>query len=210
LLTPFAMCAAFPPSDYYGVSAPPGPVSRRCACPAAALAARARAEPDGSHVHCRSIDERGVQLCPCGLATVTPQTFTVASLPTTQASSGVTKTRSRALMCAASTPYPPDLRWGLRLRGFMTLVPLLRLLVSLTRPGPSGSTRPSWLRRGCFPPSPAPPGSGCPQLQPAAATTGRRRSLTSTRSRWGRSGAPCRCYHRWVSPNRLPNPACTA
>ena len=143
LLTPFAMCAAFPPSDYYGVSAPPGPVSRRCACPAAALAARARAEPDGSHVHCRSIDERGVQLCPCGLATVTPQTFTVASLPTTQASSGVTKTRSRALMCAASTPYPPDLRRGLRLRGFMTLVPLVRLLVSLTRPGPSGSTRPS-------------------------------------------------------------------
>ena len=28
-----------------------------------------------------SIDERGAQLYPCGIATVTPQTFTVASRP---------------------------------------------------------------------------------------------------------------------------------
>ena len=29
----------------------------------------------------KSIDERGVQLYPCGIATVTPQIFTVASWP---------------------------------------------------------------------------------------------------------------------------------
>jgi hypothetical protein len=40
-----------------------------------------RATPDGSHVHLKSVDERGVQLYPCGIATVTPQIFTVASWP---------------------------------------------------------------------------------------------------------------------------------
>ena len=29
----------------------------------------------------KSVDERGVQLYPCGIATVTPQIFTVASWP---------------------------------------------------------------------------------------------------------------------------------
>jgi len=24
----------------------------------------------------------------------------------------------------------------------------------------------------------------------------------------GRPGAPCRCFHRWVSPSRLPHPPC--
>src|SRR6266545_1286906 len=37
---------------------------------------------DGSRVHCDSLDEGGVQLCPCGIATATPQHFTVASRPT--------------------------------------------------------------------------------------------------------------------------------
>jgi len=35
--------------------------------------------PGGSHVHLKSIDGWGAQLYPCGIATVTPQTFTVAS-----------------------------------------------------------------------------------------------------------------------------------
>ena len=34
---------------------------------------------DGSHVHCDSLDEEGAQLYPCGIATTTPQHFTVAS-----------------------------------------------------------------------------------------------------------------------------------
>jgi hypothetical protein len=34
---------------------------------------------DGSHVHHAPFDRIDVQLFPCGLATATPQTFTVAS-----------------------------------------------------------------------------------------------------------------------------------
>jgi len=34
--------------------------------------------PSGSRVHCCSLDRGGAQLCPCGLATATPQTFTMA------------------------------------------------------------------------------------------------------------------------------------
>jgi hypothetical protein len=33
---------------------------------------------DGSHVHTEPFDGVGAQLCPCSLATATPQTFTVA------------------------------------------------------------------------------------------------------------------------------------
>lgn len=33
----------------------------------------------GSHVHCEPIEEGGAQLCPCDIATATPQAFTVAS-----------------------------------------------------------------------------------------------------------------------------------
>ena len=51
----------------------------------------------------------------------------------------------------------------------------------LAGPGPSGSAGPSRRCRGCLPPSPASPGSGCPQLRHAAATTRRRRSLTPAR-----------------------------
>jgi hypothetical protein len=35
----------------------------------------------GSHVHCCPVDGLGTRLCPCGIATATPQTFTVASRP---------------------------------------------------------------------------------------------------------------------------------
>lgn len=59
----------------------------------------------------------------------------------------------------------------------------LHLLTSLDEPAPSGSTGASRRCRGCSPPSPAFPGSGCPQLHQAAATAQRRRSLTSTRLR---------------------------
>src|SRR5262249_62342673 len=50
--------------------------------PTDALAARDRADRDGSRVHCDSLDEGGAQLCPCGIATATPQHFTMASRPT--------------------------------------------------------------------------------------------------------------------------------
>ena len=74
------MRRALPGSEYYGGSAPPR-AGRLTASPARirALAARDRADQDGSRVHCDSLDEGGAQLCPCGIATATPQHFTVAS-----------------------------------------------------------------------------------------------------------------------------------
>jgi hypothetical protein len=61
---------------YYGGSAPPQ-AGRPTAGPARAraLAARGRADRDGSRVHCDSLGEGGAQLCPCGIATATPQHF---------------------------------------------------------------------------------------------------------------------------------------
>jgi hypothetical protein len=44
---------------------------------------------DGSRVHCESIDQLGIQLCPGSIATITPQAFTVASPPARQAGFGV-------------------------------------------------------------------------------------------------------------------------
>jgi len=70
---------------------------------------------------------------------------------------------------------------GLFLRGVTTLVPCVHLLVSLAAPAPSGSPGASRRCRGCLPPSPASPGSGCPQLHRSAATDRWWRSLTSTR-----------------------------
>jgi hypothetical protein len=48
----------------------------------------------------------------------------------------------------------------------MTLVAHVRLSVPLAGPGPSGSAGPSRRCQGCFPSSPASPGSDCPPLRP--------------------------------------------
>ena len=77
------MCRAFPGSEYYGGSAPSRP-DRSTVDPArpTALDAWQQGEDrDGSRVHCDSLDEGGARLCPCGIATATPQHFTVASRP---------------------------------------------------------------------------------------------------------------------------------
>jgi len=39
------------------------------------------AETGGSRVHCHPVSGPGTRLYPCGVATATPQTFTVASHP---------------------------------------------------------------------------------------------------------------------------------
>ena len=67
------------------------------------------------------------------------------------------------------------------LRSVQPLVPHVRLSVLLAGPGPSGSAGPSRRCQGCFPPSPASPGSGCPQLHRTAATSQRRWPLTTAR-----------------------------
>jgi len=60
---------------------------------------------------------------------------------------------------------PPDCSWW-AVRRLPTPVPCIRLSISLAGPAPSGSTGTSRHCQGCFHPIPAPPGSGCPQLQP--------------------------------------------
>src|SRR5207247_7794434 len=80
-----------------------------------------------------------------------------------------------------SGPYPPG--WSRRHRyGASTTGSLaLRLLTSLAGPGSSGSADPSRRCRGCFPPSPAIPGSGCRPLHQTAATARRWSPSISTR-----------------------------
>ena len=79
-LEPFAMWPAFPAPDYYGSSAPPRRhQSTTDPTGATALAARVRGPPGWFP---RSLSDRstgGAQLCPCSIAMVTPQTFTMAS-----------------------------------------------------------------------------------------------------------------------------------
>ena len=60
----------------------PGPVGGRRAQPAPPRRVRSgRQDRDGSRVHCDSLDEGGARLGPCGIATATPQHFTMASRP---------------------------------------------------------------------------------------------------------------------------------
>jgi hypothetical protein len=77
--------------------------------PYPALAAQDRADRDGSRVHCDSLDEGGAQLYPCGIATATPQHFTVASRQTSTCPPGSSPPVMKERVRAAPGPYPPDL-----------------------------------------------------------------------------------------------------
>jgi hypothetical protein len=109
------MCSAFPNSEYYGDSAPSGAFSRRCAYPRypARMGRCEEPSPDGSRVHCGSLDRGGARLCPCGLAMATPQTFTMASLASLASLNRVSPAqkvpdrRTRRPGCAAPGPDPP-------------------------------------------------------------------------------------------------------
>src|SRR6266851_4309061 len=69
-----------------------------------------------------------------------------------------------------------------KLKDVTTPVPRVLLSATLAGPAPSGSAAHVPALSGLLLPSPAPPGSGCPQLQRPAATGHRRRSLTFTRT----------------------------
>ena len=111
-------------------------------------------------------DGIGAQLCPCNIATATPQAFTVASRPATSPSPKSSPPQHAGARC-----NPALIRQvragGLLLRSVQPLVPHVRLSVSLAGPGPSGSAGPSRRCQGCFHPPPRPRRSGCPQLQRA-------------------------------------------
>ena len=80
-----------------------------------------------------------------------------------------------------SSPYPPDLssrKFKRRNSAGSSRIP--SRLARRTRP--IRQYQAVTALSGLLPPSPATPGSGCPQPHPAAATTGRRRSSTSIRN----------------------------
>lgn len=75
--------------------------------------------------------------------------------------------------CAPRPALIRQVRAGGPLRDVTTLVPRVLLSVSLAGPAPSGSAGHVPALSGLLLPSPASPGSGCPQLH-RPATTGRR------------------------------------
>ena len=101
---------------------------------------------DGSRVHCDPLDEGGARLCPCGIATATPQHFTVASDRTTHESVRSSPTpprpdRATESGAGARRSRPTSARFGAGsvLRDFVTPVPRVLLSVTLAGPAPSGS-----------------------------------------------------------------------
>jgi hypothetical protein len=175
------MWTAFPSSDYYAGSAPPGAHSRRRTCPPPARPAGRRATPDGSHVHHLTV-RRGR----CPAIPLRPRHAYAADLQRGLLDRRHEPAEKFPTHHVGARRIPAHIRQvgagGVPLRGVRALVPHVHLPVLLAGPGPSGSTGPSRRCRGCYPPSPAPPGSGCPQLHHAAATTRRTRSFTSSRS----------------------------
>ena len=113
----------------------------------------------------------------CEYAAVFPRSLPGSSCPPPREFPARTSGQVRA----APSPYPPDLSWC-RIKG-VSHAGSSRTPLRLAR-----RTRPIWQYQdapalsGPLPPSPAPSGSGCPQLQRPAATGHRRRSLTSTRT----------------------------
>src|SRR3954447_3700568 len=73
---------------------------------------------DASHVHHTPVDGVGAQLCRCGIATSTPQTFLVASLPATSPGPGVAHPITIGRACTALRPISARLEPVHLLRGF--------------------------------------------------------------------------------------------
>ena len=135
-----------------------GPARHRAGGPAGWATA------DGSHVHCASFGQVGVQLYPGSIATPTPQAFSVASSPSARTGSGVDPP-PRIGSRTASRPISARLEPEAPLRGFN------HWFACATPSDLASRTRTVWQYQhvpalsGLLPPSPASPGSGCPRLQ---------------------------------------------
>jgi hypothetical protein len=177
------MCWAFPSSEYYGGSAPPGPFSgrrtypgQRAGCPPPGTStgwfprslsfARRRRSPAVSQRHRHEYAADLSHGLP-GLVKEPPR-----EVPAARRYGGTHRARP------LSTRFEPV--YGLK--DVTAPVPRVLLSATLAGPAPSGSTGHVPALSGLLPPSPPPPGSGCPQLHRPAATGRRRRSLTSTRN----------------------------
>ena len=190
------MCTALLCSDYYEPSAPSRRHQPTVDLPADQLAAGREGQPrNGSHVHHVPVDRIGAQLSPCSLANGYAAGFHRGLLADIRSRlrSRLTVRRLDARCCPARIH---QVGAGSTLEGDQSLVQSLRLSVSLAGPGPSGGPDPSRRCQGCFPPSPTPLGSGCPQLHRTAATARSGGPLTRrrihgaswrTRTTWNRS-----------------------
>ena len=170
-----ALWTAFPPStvgrdsdDYYESYAPTRRHQQtlRLAC----LPKEARRHRAGSHVHCRSFGGVGVQLFPAGLVWRSRHTPPNDNRRRREPGSPQIRVPAHRL----PGPYLSGLSRGCSLEGVQSLVHSHHTLSALlAAPARSDSPRASRRCQGCLPPFPAAPGSGCPQLHRAAATTQR-------------------------------------
>ena len=175
------MYTAFPCSDYYGPSAPSRHHQPTVDLPADQLAAGREGQPGTvpTFTMYRSTGS-APSSAPAASPTATPQTFTVASPPTSMVSFGVVSPCEGSTRTAAR-PASTRLEPVPHLRGINRWFNRYACLSRLPGIGPSGSAGPPRRCQGCFPPFPAPPGSGCPQLHRPAATGRRGGSLTRPR-----------------------------
>jgi len=136
--------------DYYGGSATSRPAEPTTNQPAADLEGRpAGPARDASHVHRIPVDGVGAQLCPCGIATSTPQTFLVASLPATSPGNGSRPPDHDRGGVHRTPAHIRQVGAGVPLERLYTLVSHVHLSVSLGRPESSGSADPSRRCQGC-------------------------------------------------------------
>src|SRR5215212_2747195 len=166
LLAPFALQKAFPTSDYFETSAPPDGHQPTTSLPATALAGQQEGRP---RVVPTFTTNRSTREMPSYTPAASPQVRrSLSSWPPhrfVHPGSGV----ARHVFIADAHGAPTQIhqvRVGSTLTGLHALVPLVHLLVSLAGPAPSGSADAPRRCQDCFLPSPASPGSGCPQLQP--------------------------------------------
>jgi hypothetical protein len=161
------MRPAFPTSDYYGGSAPPGRYRWTTHLPTPDLAGQGSGRRSGgSHVRC-GIDRRAR----CPAMPLRPRPAYAADFRRGLPAGHINRPRSHPTPTGAPGVHrdPAHIRQvgaGGILERRSTPVPHVHRPVLLAGPRPSGSAGPSRRCRGCLPPSPASPGSGCPQLQP--------------------------------------------
>jgi len=155
------MWAAFPPSNYYGSSAPITGIGWLRAFPTALQRGGA-----GGRVPTFTLEtlvRLGVPLCPSGFAMVTPQAFAMAS-PTVDILRKASSPSTFGMQHRNPAHIYQVRASGSLLRGFMTRVPLVHRSVSLAEPAPSGSTGTAPRCQGCLTLLLPYRRSSCPQL----------------------------------------------
>ena len=166
------MWTAFPPSDYYGPSAPlrrHRPATGVPSCVPSGMTGRDRRS--GSHVHLGSVPQAW---CPA-----MPQRLRhgyAAGIHHGLPFGDINRKQSSPRRSGDAHRNPAHIRQvgagGSLLRGFQMLVPHVHRPVLLAGPAPSGSAGTSRRCRGCFPPALPYRRWDCPQLQPLRGSQG--------------------------------------